>query len=736
MECESMKLLNHVLFSISLFFVSSVYAFAPPPNFGTNKPEFKLPDKEWRLISLPVNPPGAENTVKKVFGDDISGHYGTDWALFEYNARDNQYKELTETDSVVQGKGYWIIQVTGREVILDLPSGTSKSIPSIPLVTPINQSTQWNLLGFPFAMEKPLNVINVKGNDICTDSCDLDDSEQKQLVHNNVWVYDGNTYVKKGPKDNLKAWDGFWIPVLSGSSGHDLSLVGKKDTQDQDVTILHGGKPDNSGDGSYYPWDDADAVRGLVFDAHQPFVLKSVKVYNQAGQAATRTFTLYDDSYNEITHKTVAVPEGEHRIQLDMKIPAGSGYKLMADVHKGLYRNNNASYPFQIGSAVTVTGSDINQSHYYFFYDWEIAVKRDELGSGGSADRKVKYSKIIHENLGFRDFHVNMIVNVDELTADNIQSAIDRASAAGGGVVRLLVGEGRLDHTINMRNNVKLIGSFDAKGRRTRLIPTHDIGTMIRGRKVNNIIVENIIFDERGKEVYPLHFGGGGNNNLLFKNNVIINAGIPKLEHANVNPSVRSENHEYITGISFYSNGEISKNITVEGNYFANLAEHATEFRYVDNAVYNNNVVRNAGSGGETTTGSSNIEILNNDISDVLEGYKIYGSHNVVMHNNATHDNPITSYYDSYNNKIEEEGGGKGLFLQKLGDDSNIKIFDNYFDGDLGPIIRNNARGYSLKNNRSSEGKIEEMTPDFITHSVGSDVFGSDPSHPLPVFTD
>jgi hypothetical protein len=422
MEFKSMKRLNHVLFSISLFFVSSVYAFAPPPNFETNdKPEFKLPDKEWRLISLPVNPPGAENTVKKVFGDDISGDYGMDWALFEYNARENQYKELTETDSVVQGKGYWIIQVTGKEVSLDLPSGTSKSIPSIPLVTPINQSTQWNLLGFPFAMEKPLNVINVKGNDICTDSCDLDDSKQKQLVHNNVWVYDGNAYVKKGPKDNLKAWDGFWIPVLSGSSGHDLSLVGKKDTQDQNVTILHGGKPDNSGDGSYYPWDDADAVRGLVFDAHQPFVLKSVKVYNQAGQAATRTFTLYDRSNNEIAHKTVAVSEGEHRIQLDMKIPAGSGYKLMADVHKGLYRNNNASYPFQIGSAVTITGSDINQSHYYFFYDWEIAVKRHKPDP--NPDRKPYVPSL---DFGKRDVYGSGTVVLVSTTSE-LSNAIQRA---------------------------------------------------------------------------------------------------------------------------------------------------------------------------------------------------------------------------------------------------------------------------------------------------------------------
>jgi hypothetical protein len=60
-----------------------------------------------------------------------------------------------------------------------------------------------------------------------------------------------------------------------------------------------------------------------------------------------------------------------------MHVPKGKGYKLMADIHKGLYKNDHvAGYPYKIGNAVTITGSDIDTSHYYFFYDWEVEIEK------------------------------------------------------------------------------------------------------------------------------------------------------------------------------------------------------------------------------------------------------------------------------------------------------------------------------------------------------------------------
>jgi Raf kinase inhibitor-like YbhB/YbcL family protein len=212
-----MRLTKYILSCILFVFTSNAVAV-----------DFNLPHKEWRLISLPADPPAAKNTVEKVFGDDISGVYGTDWALYEYNSSINQYHELNKTDPVKQGIGYWIIQLSGNDVTLDLPAGSHASAPSIALTSSKNQNPQWNLVGSPFSDARSLDSFSVKvaNSDMCGDSgCSLDEAKNKQLVHNKVWTYNGQGYEGKGTGDTINPWDGFWIATLPGASGYDLSLV-------------------------------------------------------------------------------------------------------------------------------------------------------------------------------------------------------------------------------------------------------------------------------------------------------------------------------------------------------------------------------------------------------------------------------------------------------------------------------------------------------------------------------
>jgi hypothetical protein len=213
----SMSLFKYILYCILFVFTSNAVAV-----------DFNLPHKEWRLISLPADPPAAENTVEKVFGDDILGVYGTDWVLYEYDSGINQYHELNKTDPVKQGIGYWIIQLSGNDVTLDLPAGSHASAPSIALTSSKNQNPQWNLVGSPFSDARSLDSFSVKvaNGNICGDAgCSLDRAKEKQLVHNKVWIYNGQGYEGKGTGDTINPWDGFWIPTLPGASGYDLSLV-------------------------------------------------------------------------------------------------------------------------------------------------------------------------------------------------------------------------------------------------------------------------------------------------------------------------------------------------------------------------------------------------------------------------------------------------------------------------------------------------------------------------------
>jgi hypothetical protein len=215
-----MKLLQTFLASL-LFLLS----------FAVLAADFSLPKNQWRIISLPANPPETANTVDKVFGDDISGDYGADWALFEYDTGNNQYKQLTESDVVKQGKGYWIIQSKKNNATLRMPAGsTNLSNLSINLASSSNHEAQWNLVGFPYSKPKVLGDFKVKGSDICTNLCDLNESQQEQLVHNKVWTYNGSSYDKKGVEDNLNVWEGFWIPTLSKANGHNLSLITNTNT--------------------------------------------------------------------------------------------------------------------------------------------------------------------------------------------------------------------------------------------------------------------------------------------------------------------------------------------------------------------------------------------------------------------------------------------------------------------------------------------------------------------------
>jgi len=92
MEGKIMKLLDHILFSISLFFASNAYVFDVP--YFDNTPALNLPTHEWKMIALPAASPAAANTVESIFDDDISGGYGSTWVLFEYDTQGGGYNWL------------------------------------------------------------------------------------------------------------------------------------------------------------------------------------------------------------------------------------------------------------------------------------------------------------------------------------------------------------------------------------------------------------------------------------------------------------------------------------------------------------------------------------------------------------------------------------------------------------------------------------------------------------------
>jgi len=137
-------------------------------------------------------------------------------------------------------------------------------------------------------------------------------------------------------------------------------------------TSIYGGETYNAPDGSIYT---SAYEHYLVFDVFSNIVLKSVEV--TASTSGNRTIELQNSSGTAIDSRTINIPTGTSRIDLNFDIAPGTDYRLAGPLSPDLFRNNaNCSYPYDIGGLVSITESSASSSptgYYYYFYDWEVA---------------------------------------------------------------------------------------------------------------------------------------------------------------------------------------------------------------------------------------------------------------------------------------------------------------------------------------------------------------------------
>jgi len=134
--------------------------------------------------------------------------------------------------------------------------------------------------------------------------------------------------------------------------------------------------------GSLYSGDQ-NGNNLLSFDAFEPFILDSVKVYTDT--EAIRKIVVYDENSNLVASKEVLIPFGENVIALGLEIPQGNNLSITTDAEVNqtslgiqgprLQRSDqNVSFPYVVDGIVSINESNFGVFWYYYFYDWKIST--------------------------------------------------------------------------------------------------------------------------------------------------------------------------------------------------------------------------------------------------------------------------------------------------------------------------------------------------------------------------
>lgn len=183
---------------------------------------YELVSGKWRLISLPLDP-GVNNSVNDIFGDDINAAYGTEWLIYGYDSVGKTYQSIGLDDSLKYGVGYWILQITGENVQLDMPANSVEATVVPLMVSTEREKSQWSLSGYPLSIAKKFSDLVIKtSSGKCADKgCDPNEANLQKIFHNEVWRLsqdDAVQYEKVSGDTKLNPWDGFWCVTLEDAN--------------------------------------------------------------------------------------------------------------------------------------------------------------------------------------------------------------------------------------------------------------------------------------------------------------------------------------------------------------------------------------------------------------------------------------------------------------------------------------------------------------------------------------
>ncbi|MCF6202503.1 MAG: hypothetical protein L3J59_02370 [Methylococcaceae bacterium] len=196
-------------------------------------PTLNVPVNTWAHIGLNTVPVTG-STVADIIGDDVTtGTYGTDWTVYRYDSTSNAYFELTPTDPMLPGVGYWFMHVSSA-VTIDMRGSSSGvhvthtpacSSPEGCFEIPLQANagvSQWQMIGYPFRDSRNMGQVKiVTDSGVCSApaGCVFGDSDAVTMVHNELWHYNGSGYQTIDSSATINPWDAAWVSVLPAAEG-------------------------------------------------------------------------------------------------------------------------------------------------------------------------------------------------------------------------------------------------------------------------------------------------------------------------------------------------------------------------------------------------------------------------------------------------------------------------------------------------------------------------------------
>ena len=234
----SFRILGKTLFFshiVSLLLLSCFSGLAA----GIETPSFLLKNNRWEQLVVPAN--ASTMSVNELFANSLPAEqYGGTWALYLYDGASNRYVDPGIDGKLPQGSAFWMIQQTGSDQILDLPTTIEKATTqgntacpvatctSVALSTPAGQGS-FSLLGSALTSSVPTSLLRIRAQNEnqCRDGCDLDEAAANGYVFSNLfrWDADSANYVNLHTVGTIEPWQGFWMPVLAGATNANASLL-------------------------------------------------------------------------------------------------------------------------------------------------------------------------------------------------------------------------------------------------------------------------------------------------------------------------------------------------------------------------------------------------------------------------------------------------------------------------------------------------------------------------------